>query len=79
MFEMIKKETELIHGISSELNDLKIFLVGNKVESSELSTVESPNCLQDDIRNNVSNLDYIYKQVKEIGDVIRGERKNGTN
>ena len=75
MFDYIQKEKELLTKLNSELNDLKIFMLGNVVREESENTVKSSECLQDDIINNINALDYALKQVDIVATAIKGGKK----
>lgn len=75
MFDYIQKEKELLTKLNSELNDLKLFMLGNVVREETENNVKSSECLQDDIINNINALDYALKQVDVISTAIKGGNK----
>ncbi len=75
MFDYIQKEKELLTKLNSELNDLKLFMLGNVVREETENNVKSSECLQDDIINNINALDYALKQVDVISTAIKGGKK----
>lgn len=75
MYDLIRKEHDIITKINNNLCELKTFLIGNVPE--ELSqTTKCPECLKDDLITNVSDLEYTLKQLEIITNEIRGGNKN---
>ncbi len=75
MFDYIQKEKDLLNKLNSELNDLKIFMLGNVVREENETTTKTSECLQDDIISNINALDYALKQVDIISTAIKGGKK----
>lgn len=75
MYDYVQKEKELLAKLNGELNDLKIFMLGNSVREETENNVKSSECLQDDIVNNINALDYALKQVDVISTAIKGGKK----
>lgn len=75
MYDYVQKEKELLAKLNGELNDLKIFMLGNVVREETENNVKSSECLQDDIVNNINTLDYALKQVDVISTAIKGGKK----
>lgn len=75
MYDYVQKEKELLAKLNGELNDLKIFMLGNVVREETENNVKSNECLQDDIVNNINALDYALKQVDVISTAIKGGKK----
>lgn len=75
MYDYVQKEKELLAKLNGELNDLKIFMLGNVVREETENNVKSSECLQDDIVNNINALDYALKQVDVISTAIKGGKK----
>lgn len=76
MYDYILKEKEIIKSINAQLNDLKIFLVGDTKEKENNETnTKTPNCLEDDIIGNLESVDYALKQINTISAIIKGGNK----
>lgn len=75
MYDYVQKEKELLAKLNGELNDLKIFMLGNVAREETENNVKSSECLQDDIVNNINALDYALKQVDVILTAIKGGKK----
>ncbi len=75
MFDYVQKEKELITTINCNLNDLKLFLVGNTPKEKDVCEMKASECLRDDIIENLNGLDYTLKTITEIADAIKGGRK----
>ena len=73
MYNNIKKEKEIISLIITDLLDLKLFLIGNTSDENVVNDRKSPECLQDEVINNVNDLDYIRTQVNVISKAIKGD------
>lgn len=75
MYESIQKQKELTSKLNSQLNDLKIFLIGNPLEDTANENMKESNCLQDDINYNLASLDYALSQLEIILRAIKGGNK----
>lgn len=75
MFTHVMKEKELLGKLNSQLNDLKIFIIGCPVDEKECcTTMKSSECLNDELINNINGIEYALKQVELIANAIKGDK-----
>lgn len=77
MYDTIKKEQEVLRALNCELNNLKIFMLGNTAKNEEKDEIPSE-CLKDDMTKNIIALDYALQQVNIISKAIKGGCDNVT-
>lgn len=74
MYDKVMKEKELLYKLNNELEEIKIFLIGNiPTENSE--TGKEENCLEDTMIDNLKSIDKAITITSIIKDTIKGGAK----
>jgi len=74
MYDKVMKEKELLYQLNNELEEIKIFLIGNiPTENSE--TGKEENCLEDTMIDNLKSIDKAITITSIIKDTIKGGAK----
>ena len=74
MYNVIVSDKELLDKLERDLNEIKIFLVGDMVTANTCEE-EKENCLADTMRKNSKAIDRCVGLAVDIRDIIKGANK----
>lgn len=75
MINIIENQRQFMIEITKELEELKIFLIGDVVKEECCGDRKAPNCLIDDIKDNNDRLEYILQLTNQIKEIINGGKR----
>ena len=72
MLEVINKHKEIISILNTEIDDLKVLLVGLTPRDTECCDTMKEECLLDTVKINTNGIDYALAQIRAIKEIIKG-------
>lgn len=73
MYENVMADKEMLHKLEKELEEIEIFLIGNKTKDDCEETSE--NCLKDTILKNSQTIGRCFGVACSIKEILRGGSK----
>ena len=73
MYENVMANKEMLHKLEKELNEIKIFLIGNEPKNDCEETTD--NCLKDTMQKNTQTIDNCLSIACGIKEILTGGAK----
>lgn len=73
MYDNVMADKEMLHKLEKELEEIEIFLIGNKPKDDCEETSE--NCLKDTMRKNSQTIDRCLGVACSIKEILKGGTK----